>query len=193
VSSVVRRVIILVVGLLGCAAGAAPTVESTGTAERGFGALEIRVTREGGNLVGQDLDLTIDGQPRGQVPGRFGDVAAGARELTLGDDDGRYEKFSERVTIERGKVLEFKPHLVVDKGLVTLVAGSDPADFEVFIKKGADELRGPVKLPIHIELRAKEDTYAVFARSKTGAEQEFPIDFSDGVAERTFRITFVRD
>lgn len=135
--------------------------------------------------LGKYLKVKIDGVERGDVPIRLADLAPGEHEIEISGSD-RYAPFKEKLTLEEGKVLEYRPRLTVTKGLARVEAGQNAAGARVTLDC-PNEGESLLELPTSVDVAASAD--CVLRASKEGfAILEQPVTFAEGDAEKTFRI-----
>jgi hypothetical protein len=151
--------------------------------------LELAVTQAGGDLMGQGLELLIDGQELGALPGSF-TLSPGEHRLEIRDDEQRYAVFSQTIGIEPNTKLVLAPLLVVKRGLVTVRAAEGAEGSKIRLKKGSVARPIPI-LPIRIDFTDENLQGHTFeAESPTGEKRTYPVDFSDGVAKKTVFVSF---
>jgi hypothetical protein len=149
------------------------------------GTLDVRSTSKGGTLEGQGLELRVDGEMRGALPGTF-EVPAGKRAVEIRDEAGRYDVFREEIQVDPGRTTTLAPRLIVRKGLVTVKAGTGAETATFSIRVHGEERRFPV-VPIALDL-GTDVTYELVVRAPGARERIVLIDFSDGVAKKTLTI-----
>lgn len=135
--------------------------------------------------AGDGLKLYIDGQEVGELPQELDDMDPGEHIVKVGGNS-RYQPWEDHVTVKRGEMTEIGPlKLTVDKGLVTIKAGSGADGARVSL-----DGRRIQSLPSTIEMPADEEHELVARKSGYGTYRR-TITFDDGVAEKTIEIMMV--
>ncbi|MBN2194819.1 MAG: PEGA domain-containing protein [Polyangiaceae bacterium] len=135
--------------------------------------------------LGKFLRVRVDGVDRGEAPLRISDLSAGDHEIEITGSD-RYAPFKEKVTIEDGRMLEYKPKLTVTRGLARVESGKNAAGARVTLdcpNEGESLLDPPTSVDVNPKsactLRASKEGYAIF---------QTRVSFDDGKAEKSFKV-----
>lgn len=132
----------------------------------------------------------VDGVDRGPLPAKLTDLAIGSHQIRIAGD--RYTSIEKTIDVQGGSIVELGTmKLNVARGKVTVDVKSE--EVSIFLVPNDDlnrakTLRGPFPKPIEVETGSV--TWKLVARKKGFSDFVRPLDFSDGVAEKTMNVDF---
>lgn len=150
------------------------------TLERSLATLKAKSSQKG-------IQLFVDGTDRGTLPVELSDLQPGKHELRF--EAKNYETKTQTVDLEVGEPLALSDvTLDVARGIVQVDVSSDSARV-LLVKEGgkAKVLSGP--FPRTVELDPDSD-WKIVGRDTGRDEIVAKIDFSDGVAEKTVKVSW---
>ncbi|HTJ83816.1 MAG TPA: PEGA domain-containing protein, partial [Polyangiaceae bacterium] len=131
------------------------------------------------------LHVFVDGVDRGMSPVKLTDLAPGKHDIKLAGD--RYKPFQQSVDVKAGETLDLgAPKLSVVKGRAVVSVKTEGVS--IVLVRNDDTahpkaLEGPFPRPIEVETAS--GSWKLIAKKKGLPDFVAPIDFSDGVAEKT--------
>jgi serine/threonine-protein kinase len=134
--------------------------------------------------------LFVDGVDRGTLPAKITDLAPGKHEIQLTGD--RYKSTQRSIEVKAGESADLGGiKLDVSKGRVLLAPKTEGADILLVPNDDlarAKRVKGP--FPFAVDVVIPGDKWKLVAKKQGYPDFVVPIDFSDGVPEKTIEISF---
>jgi len=132
-----------------------------------------------------NLHVFVDGTDRGQSPVKLTDLQPGKHTVKLAGD--RYKPFEQEIESKAGETLDLgSPKLAVVKGRALVSVKTEGVTIVLIRNDDTSHpkaLEGPFPRPIEVETAS--GSWKLVAKKKGLPDFIAPIDFSDGVAEKT--------
>jgi serine/threonine-protein kinase len=139
------------------------------------------------------LRLTVDGADRGPLPAKLTDLSPGKHDIKLSGE--RYKSWEKSIEVKAGETVDLDvPKLTVVKGRVLVTLKTEGASI-VLVR--ADDPRNPKALdgpfPRPVEVPIESGSWKLIAKKRGYPDFVAPLDFSDGVAEKTIEVKLEKE
>ncbi len=137
--------------------------------------------------------IFVDGADRGTLPAKLTDLSPGKHEVKLSGE--RYKTWEKTVEVAAGESVDLgNPRLTVTKGRVLVTLKTEGARIELV---RADDLSRPKALdgpfPRAVEVPIESGSWKLVAKKRGLPDFVRPLDFSDGVAEKTIEVRLSKE
>ena len=146
----------------------------------------------GGLIAASDqpgLRIFVDGNERGPLPARLTDISPGTHQIRIAGGE-RYKPLERSIETKAGEPIDLgSVRLSVLRGKMTVALKTEGASIVLIPNDDASKakvLDGP--FPRAIEVETASGTWKLVAKKKGLPDFVAPLDFSDGVAERTLEV-----
>ncbi|MFO0615003.1 MAG: PEGA domain-containing protein [Polyangiaceae bacterium] len=137
-----------------------------------------------------NLRISVDGTERGPLPARLTDLTAGDHQIRVFGGD-RYKPLEKSIDVKIGEQIDLGAvKLEVVRGKMTVSLKSEGTSIVLIPnddEKKAKALDGP--FPRAVEVETNSGSWKLVAKKKGFPDFVAPLDFSDGVAEKTLEIS----
>lgn len=137
-----------------------------------------------------NLRISVDGTERGPLPARLTDLDAGQHQIRVFGGD-RYKPLEKNVDVKIGDQIDLGVvKLEVVRGKMTVSVKSEGTSIVLIPnddEKKAKALDGP--FPRAVEVETNSGSWKLVAKKKGFPDFVAPLDFSDGVAEKTLEVS----
>ncbi len=137
-----------------------------------------------------NLRISVDGSERGPLPARLTDLDAGQHVIRVFGGD-RYKPLEKSVDVKIGEQIDLGVvKLEVIRGKMTVSVKSEGTSIVLIPnddEKKAKSLDGP--FPRAVEVETNSGSWKLVAKKKGFPDFVAPLDFSDGVAEKSLEIS----
>lgn len=158
----------------------------TVTIEASLGTLVVANDQPG-------VRLFVDGADRGTLPAKLTGLSPGKHEVKLSGE--RYKTWEKTFEVGAGESVDLgNPRLAVTKGRVLVTLKTEGARIELV---RADDLSRPKALdgpfPRAVEVPIESGSWKLVAKKRGLPDFVAPLDFSDGVAEKTIEVRLSKE
>ncbi len=132
--------------------------------------------------------LFVDGADRGTLPAKLTDLTPGKHDIKLTGE--RYKAWEKSIEVKEGETVDLgAPRLAVTKGRVLVTVKTEGATIELVRADSTSRpklLEGPFPRPVEVPIES--GTWKLVAKKRGLPDFVAPLDFSDGVAEKTIEV-----
>jgi len=140
------------------------------------------------DLKAPGMTLTLDGKEIGELPQKVMDLTPGSHKVELSGNK-LFKAFSESVTLEAGKVLDFEPKLELEQGQLTISLGDNADGAKILLEGGGKTFAlHKKKLPLTINIPA-DQTFSLTATRDGYDDFEREIKFSVEEPQKSIEIS----
>lgn len=135
------------------------------------------------------LRVFVDGTERGPLPARLNDIPPGTHQIRVAGGD-RYKPLERAIEVKAGEPVDLgNVKLTVLRGKMTVALKTEGASITLIPNDDSSKakvLDGP--FPRAIEVETTSGTWKLVAKKKGLGDFVAPLDFTDGIAEKTLDV-----